>query len=91
MSRKSMLSLFASLTLVGFIPSIASAAMSPESVEAIPYVYGMKLDVSKLISIEHPKTSDCEVVQSKMTFIDRSGELNAISFPALSEVCGNQG
>ncbi|MHC8324572.1 DUF2790 domain-containing protein [Pseudomonas sp. B14-6] len=87
MKRLSIVGLLLSISLSGLTASFASASTDPELVPAIPYAYGMSLDVAKVLSIEKPHTNHCEIIQSKMTYLDYAGLQHAITYQLHSDNC----
>ncbi|UMZ11141.1 DUF2790 domain-containing protein [Pseudomonas sp. MPFS] len=53
------------------------------------YRYGMKLDIAKVVSITPPIKS-CEVVPSRMTYEDSTGQLMTIEYQIMG-LCRNNG
>ncbi|MBC2658070.1 DUF2790 domain-containing protein [Pseudomonas sp. MSSRFD41] len=53
------------------------------------YRYGMKLDIAKVVSITPPIKS-CEVVPSRMTYEDSTGQLMTIEYQIMGQ-CRNNG
>lgn len=66
---------------------VAFASAATEPVQAQAYVYGMNLDVAKVISIDTPSAPDCEIVQSKMIYLDGAGAPHSITYQTQSELC----
>ena len=57
---------------------------------AVPYHYGMPLQVAKVISLTEPQTQDCQVVTANMKYIDKSGKPAEITYRKLSDACSYQ-
>lgn len=85
-----------SLTMVGLVLSAAltyaATALASESADTVavpevPYSYKMNLDVAKVISLETPHTDNCEIVQSKMTYLDNNDTLRIITYRKHSDAC----
>ncbi|MGZ0784217.1 DUF2790 domain-containing protein [Pseudomonas saponiphila] len=74
----------AALALCGFT---GLAQASDVNVEVVPYQYGMRLDVAKVISMTEPPTSRCEVVTANMRYINKAGELAEISYQKHAHAC----
>lgn len=56
--------------------------------QAVPYHYGMRLDVGKVISMTEPQTQECKVVTANMKYIDSvSGKPAEITYLKLSDAC----
>jgi len=53
------------------------------------YVYGMKLDVVKVVSVVRPPAA-CAVVPTAMTYEDSKGQLNTIKYTVAGD-CRNRG
>ncbi|MCW3148116.1 DUF2790 domain-containing protein [Stutzerimonas stutzeri] len=71
---------------------IASLALCAQvanaQTQAVPYEYGDKLDIAKLVSLEVPQ-GGCEVVEAKMTYIDSKGETHVTTYLRQGTECGN--
>lgn len=65
----------------------AAAAMP----EAVPYRYGMKLDIEQVISIQEPEEMTCDVVTATMVYEDSSDTRRALSYLKVPSSCGNWG
>ncbi|WP_019579072.1 MULTISPECIES: DUF2790 domain-containing protein [Pseudomonas] len=66
-------------------------ANDTSSSQAVPYHYGMPLNVGKVISMTEPSTLDCEVVTADMKYIDStSGKPVEITYRKLSDACSYQ-
>jgi hypothetical protein len=66
-------------------------ANDTSSSQAVPYHYGMPLNVGKVISMTEPSTLDCEVVTADMKYIDStSGRPAEITYRKLSDACSYQ-
>lgn len=66
-------------------------ANDTSSSQAVPYHYGMPLNVGKVISMTEPSTLDCEVVTADMKYIDStSGKPAEITYRKLSDACSYQ-
>lgn len=84
-TRKLLATSLAALALAG---SMGASAQNRETTTT--YRYGMNLDISKVISIEQPTSVTCEVVESTMTYLTSTGEVNAVSYRTLADACKNQ-
>lgn len=71
------------------LPGIAHATTVSDST-AVPYHYGMALNVAKVISMTEPDTMECKVVTAQMTFVDTTGQHRDISYSKLSDACATQ-
>ncbi|MFJ7281613.1 DUF2790 domain-containing protein [Pseudomonas sp. NPDC099000] len=58
--------------------------------QAVPYHYGMPLNIGKVIALTEPKTLDCKVITADMKYIDTSGKPEEISYRKLSDACSYQ-
>ena len=65
-------------------------ANETSSSQAVPYHYGMPLQVAKVISLTEPQTQDCQVVTANMKYIDKSGQPAQITYQKLSDACSYQ-
>ncbi|QQO01291.1 DUF2790 domain-containing protein [Pseudomonas sp. SW-3] len=59
-------------------------------VPAKPYHYGMPIHVAKVISLEEPRSADCEVVNAKLTYLDDSGNVEAFTYFKMAQACEEQ-
>lgn len=80
--------LLAGVVAFGGVVGVAQADTT--SVTPVPYHYGMPINVAKVISMTEPSTQDCKVITADMTFIDKAGKLEAISYRKLSDACNEQ-
>ncbi|BAU72135.1 DUF2790 domain-containing protein [Metapseudomonas furukawaii] len=67
----------------------SGSAFAAKSAEAVPYQYGMPLDVARVISIDEPNPLTCETVQAKMTYVDAQGERKSVTYLKQSSACAN--
>ncbi|MGE8190785.1 DUF2790 domain-containing protein [Pseudomonas sp. NPDC086278] len=58
--------------------------------QAVPYHYGMPLNVKKVVALTEPQTMDCKVITADMKYIDTSGKPEEISYRKLSNACSLQ-
>lgn len=66
-------------------------ANDTSSSQAVPYHYGMPLNVGKVISMTEPSTLDCKVVTANMKYIDSvSGKPAEITYQKFSDACSYQ-
>lgn len=84
MKRLSFGFVMVSLLCLFFPPAFAADSSSDSST---PYTYGMALDIAKVISIVTPQTITCEIVQSKMTYLDRAAVKRTITYQVHSDAC----
>ncbi|UZE14979.1 DUF2790 domain-containing protein [Pseudomonas sp. B21-053] len=69
---------------------VAQAADTSTS-QAVPYKYGMPLNVGKVIALTEPSTLDCKVVKADMKYIDSAtGKPSEITYRKLSDACSYQ-
>ena len=68
----------------------ASLTTLAHSAEATPYRYGQNLDIAKVISIDEPNSSQCEVVTATMTYRNSAGDVEVLDYKQLSSACANQ-
>ena len=69
----------------------SSPLQAEERSETTAYTYGMKLDVARVIRIEEPQSTTCEVVQAKMTYENSQGNTQTLSYLKLADVCVSNG
>lgn len=66
-------------------------AAETSATQAVPYRYGMPLNVGKVIAMTEPSTSDCKVIKADMKYIDSaSGKPEEITYKKLSDACSFQ-
>jgi hypothetical protein len=65
-------------------------ANDTSSSQAVPYHYGMPLNIDKVVALTEPKTLDCKVITADMKYIDTSGKPEEISYRKLSDACSYQ-
>jgi len=76
----SIASLFAALSLG------AVAASAQDSIKPHSYMYGDHLDVAKVLSVQ--PGSGCGVVETRMTYLDSTGQIQALDYSAVAQNCG---
>jgi len=54
---------------------------------AVPYKYGMPLQVAKVVALTEPPTLECKVVTADMKYLDNNGRREEISYRKLSDAC----
>lgn len=54
---------------------------------AVPYKYGMPLQVAKVVALTEPATLECKVITADMKYIDNNGRPEEISYRKLSDAC----
>lgn len=47
--------------------------------QAVPYQYGDRLDIAKVVSVKVP-SGGCDVVEATMTYLDSTGETHVMSY-----------
>ncbi|SEI21078.1 DUF2790 domain-containing protein [Pseudomonas fuscovaginae UPB0736] len=55
--------------------------------QAVPYQYGMPLNIDKLISMTEQPTDQCKVINADMKFVDTAGKIEDVSYRKLSDAC----
>ncbi|MHC8386635.1 DUF2790 domain-containing protein [Pseudomonas sp. MDT2-39-1] len=58
--------------------------------QAVPYHYGMPLNIDKVVALTEPSTLECKVITADMKYIDTSGKPEEISYRKLSDACSYQ-
>ena len=61
------------------------------SQEAVPYHYGMKLDIHRVISIQEPQDITCEAVTTTMIYQDSSATRHSLSYLKIPSTCSSRG
>lgn len=77
--------------LLGLWVLNSSPLQAEERGETTAYTYGMKLDIARVIRIEEPQSTTCEVVQVKMTYENSQGDTQTLSYLKLADVCVSNG
>lgn len=54
---------------------------------AVPYKYGMPLQVAKVVALTEPPTPECKVITADMKYIDNNGRPEEITYRKLSDAC----
>ncbi|MCY1174745.1 hypothetical protein D9M68_333010 [compost metagenome] len=67
----------------------SGSAFAAKSADAVPYSYGMPLDVARVISIDEPNSLTCETVQATMTYVDSQGKEKSVTYLKESSACAN--
>jgi len=78
----SIASLFAVLSLG------AVAANAQDSVKSHSYMYGDHLDIAKVLSINEASSSGCDVVETRMTYLDSLGKTQSLNYSTSAQDCG---
>ncbi|WP_434611396.1 DUF2790 domain-containing protein [Pseudomonas sp. D2-30] len=78
----SIASLFAVLSL-GALAANAQDAVKPHT-----YMYGDHLDIAQVLSVKQGMGSGCGVVESRMTYLDSTGAIQALDYSAIEQDCG---
>ncbi|MNF11309.1 hypothetical protein D3C80_2125070 [compost metagenome] len=55
-----------------------------------PYRYGSQLDIDRVLRIETPASTRCEITTAIMTYRDSAGTLRKMSYLTSSEACTKQ-
>lgn len=69
---------------------LAQANDTSSTSKAVPYQYGMPLNVAKVVSMTEPSTMQCKVITADMKYIDNAGKPEEISYRKLSDACNFQ-
>lgn len=67
----------------------SGSVFAAKSADAVPYSYGMPLDIARVISIDEPHPLTCETIQAKMTYVDTTGEKKSVTYLKQSSACAN--
>ncbi|MDH1262451.1 DUF2790 domain-containing protein [Pseudomonas sp. GD03944] len=71
---------------------LASPSLFAEERSDTPaYRYGSELDVARVIRIEEPQPTTCEVVQATMTYETSRGDIETLTFLKEASVCISNG
>ncbi|MDZ5431902.1 DUF2790 domain-containing protein [Pseudomonas fluorescens] len=77
---------FLALSLAASVSAYAQeAVVAPE---AVPYAYGMHLDIAKVIHIT-PKADVCGPTPVQMTYRDSHGETHILEYSLIGSGCTN--
>lgn len=80
------LSLLAAALACAAFTGLAQANDTTPS-NAVPYKYGMPLQVAKVVALTEPPTLECKVVTADMKYLDNNGRPEEISYRKLSDAC----
>ncbi|MGE1173145.1 DUF2790 domain-containing protein [Pseudomonas sp. BW7P1] len=58
--------------------------------KAVPYAYGMPLNVAKVVSMTEQPTKACKVIDADMKYIDTNGKPEEITYRKVSDACDFQ-
>ena len=72
-------------------PLVVTSPSAADTVEVVPYRYGMKLDVDRVISIQEPQELSCDVATATMVYVDSSETRRALSYLKVPSTCSNWG
>lgn len=67
----------------------ASFGGAPDKIPTSDYIYGMKLDIARIVSMEEPDTRTCKVIEAKMTYVDTQGIVKALIYRKHAEICSS--
>jgi hypothetical protein len=65
--------------------SFASPTRQPADTRA--YQYGMRLDIAKVLSTDISHSTQCQVVEAKMAYLNSKGGVEILRYLTLSSVC----
>ncbi|MFY0732324.1 DUF2790 domain-containing protein [Pseudomonas sp. NFX15] len=78
--------LFLALSLTASLSAFAQeSAVTPD---AVPYAYGMHLDIAKVVNIT-PATDVCGPTPVQMTYRDSQGETHILAYSVIGNGCTN--
>jgi hypothetical protein len=78
--------LFLALSLTASLSAYAQqAVVAPE---AVPYAYGMHLDIAKVVHIT-PTADVCAATPVQMTYKDSHGETHVLEYSVIGSGCSN--
>ncbi|BBP77169.1 DUF2790 domain-containing protein [Pseudomonas gingeri NCPPB 3146 = LMG 5327] len=71
------------------LTAVAGVAQADTSAapQAVPYHYGMPLNIDKLISMTEQPTSVCKVINADMKFVDKAGKIEDVTYRKMSQAC----
>lgn len=72
-------------------PLLITKPSAATTVEAVPYRYGMKLDIDRVLSIQEPQEMTCDVVTATMIYEDSNETRRALSYLKVPSSCSNWG
>lgn len=64
-------------------PVIAGAATAD-------YVYGMPLDVARVLSVDEAPSDTCQVVRATLVYLDSHGERQVLHYLKQARTCSNE-
>lgn len=65
----------------------AVAANAQDAVKVHQYMYGDHLDIAKVVSISDSASSQCGVVNSRLTYLDSAGQTQAFDYRSINQGC----
>ncbi|WP_446000185.1 DUF2855 family protein [Pseudomonas aeruginosa] len=65
------------------VPAIAGAATAD-------YVYGMPLDVARVLSVDEAPSDTCQVVRATLVYLDSHGERQVLHYLKQARACSNE-
>ena len=63
------------------------ASPAPKPVDTRTYEYGMWLDIAKVLSTDISRSTQCEVVEAKMAYLNSAGGVEVLRYLTLSSAC----
>jgi hypothetical protein len=63
------------------------ASPAPQPADARAYQYGMQLDIAKVLSTDISHSTQCEVVEAKMAYLNSAGGVQVLRYLTLSSAC----
>lgn len=73
--------------LAGALLAGLTGSTLADTPKAVPYTYGMRLDIAKVLSIDEPHPLTCQQVEATMTYLDPQGQTRAVTYTKLSDAC----
>ncbi|ARC80129.1 DUF2790 domain-containing protein [Pseudomonas aeruginosa] len=65
------------------VPAIAGAATDD-------YVYGMPLDVARVLSVDEAPSDTCQVVRATLVYLDSHGERQVLHYLKQARACSDE-
>ncbi|HFL2835857.1 TPA: DUF2790 domain-containing protein [Pseudomonas aeruginosa] len=65
------------------VPAIAGAATAD-------YVYGMPLDVARVLSVDEAPSDTCQVVRATLVYLDSHGERQMLHYLKQARACSDE-
>lgn len=72
------------------VSGLAQADDQGATVKAVPYQYGMPMNIDKVLAMNETPTDECKVIKADIKFLDKAGKVEDVSYRKMSEACDFQ-